>query len=360
MNRKNKKILITLVSIILVVIIAAAGWFFIRPPFQWLALEDISVEVVWHEEDAVVHMFDGMFAIDFCTEEPVAYFGSVHIVLRDGVRIRNGNSYIRRRDLAVLSQYANTVAEADAAPVGVIVNGLYGEGTDEQNAMIHTLLGGDLARDRFEVYFQWYNTIHELGHLITVYHGTYNPNDMEGTRHMVDEELLVNSFAVAFWLHFGEDEKIYALEEVVNYALSNLSPPVENVSPLDFMRNAVDERREEVFSFEIYGWFQFSLVRDILLERESLDLEAILAEMTGEANIQLPPPSQTLVYSTLGVDIVPQIVADAIFVLRELGMSIPDTYISFSTDPNNHSLQYPMPRVLLESSIATGRLIPAQ
>ena len=176
---------------------------------------------------------------------------------------------------------------------------------------------------------------------------------------MVEEELLVNSFAVAFWMHFGESEKIYALEEMVNYVLGNIAPPVQNMSHLDFMREAVDEERfEEIFTFEIYGWFQFNLVRDILQMRDSLDLALLLAEMTGMENIQLHLPSYPLVYPVLGVDIVPYIVADVVSVLRDMGVSVPDVYISFNTDPNNHALQYPMSRAILEASIAAGRLVP--
>ena len=267
---------------------------------------------------------------------------------------------------AITAPPANNPVEATPTtippPVGVIVNGLYGQGTQVQNAMVHALLGGELARDRFELYFQWYNTIHELGHLITIHHGTYDRNNMEATRHFVDEEILANSFAVAFWMNFGELEKIYILEEKVDYVLGKLPSPVENMPHLDFMRGAVDAGRfEEVFTFEIYGWFQLNVVRDILLERDSLDLALILAEMTGMNNIQVQPPSpnQRLVYPTLGVDVVPQIVADAIYTLRNLGVSVPDAYISFSTDPNEHRLQYPMPRAALEWRIAAGQLIPA-
>ena len=345
----------------LVVILSAAWWFFYRPRLQWIPLEDFAAEVIWQEEDAAFYMYTDLYTFVFHTQEPLAYVGNARIALRDGVRIRNDRPYIRMRDVTVLNGGIGDIMETDTStPVGVIVNGLYGQGTEEQNAMIHSLLGGELARDRFEVYFQWYNTIHELGHLITVHHGTYNHEDMEGTRHMVDEELLVNSFAVAFWMHFGEDEKIYALEEMVDYVLNNLAPPVENMSHIDFMREAIDEERfEEIFTFEIYGWFQFSLVHGILRERDSLDLESLLTEMTGMEGIQVQPPSQPLAYSALGVDMVPQIVADATSALRDLGVTVPDAYIAFNTDPNQHSLQYPMLRVLLEPSITAGRLIPA-
>jgi len=182
-------------------------------------------------------------------------------------------------------------------------------------------------------------------------------NGTAQSRHMVEEEMLANSFAIAFWTYFGE-EKLYALEEAVEYILSNITPPAENVHHLDFMWEAVDAGRfAEVFEFETYGWFQFSIVRDILRDRDSLDLARLLIEMTDSENIQAQP-RQRLIYPNLGTDIVPIIVGDAISVLEEWGVdNLPDVYIAFSTDPNAHMYQYPMPRSLLGPNIEAGRVL---
>jgi hypothetical protein len=195
-----------------------------------------------------------------------------------------------------------------------------------------------------------------LGHTITANYGTYDFSNME-LRHMVDEEQLVNSFAVAFWMYYGEEEKIDALEAMVEYVLGNITPPVDDMSHLDFMREVVDGKRDAEFAMETYGWFQFSIVRDILRERDSLDLSSILKQM-GVENFQLQRV-QTLVYPTLGKDNVPVVLADAISVLRDAGVDIPDVYISFNTDPNEHRSLGILPRSILEQSIAEGKLIPA-
>jgi hypothetical protein len=356
---KKKIIFLSAAGVLLLALIVAGSYFLYKTQWEWHALEDFSVEVIWQEEGTTVDMFSGLYTILFDTREPLAQIGEERFPLRGGVRIRNNRPYIRVRDLTALNRGISALYERDGTPrCAVITNGLYGRGTDEQNALIDALLGGAAAKDRFELYFQWYNSIHELGHLITVHHGTYKPADMAGTRHMIEEEQLVNSFAVAFWAYFGEGEKLEALEETVNYILGNITPPVENQSHLDFMRDTVDNERWENFTFEIYGWFQFSIVRDILQKRDTLDLASILLQMTGES-IQLPPPSQHLVYPALGMEIVPRIVSDAASLLRDLGVSIPDIFISFHPDPNMHSLEYPLLYSLIESSVAGGRLIPA-
>ena len=359
MKKQNKKRKILIGIGILILALALGAWFFLSQHQNWMSLEeDLDGSVTW-QEDGTIRWEEpsGMFEMIYHTEEPLAYAWNQRIVLRDGVRIRNERPYLSMRDALILDETVATIVEADTSdPIAVIVNGLYGQGTEEQNAMIRGLLGGEYARERFELYFQWYNSIHELAHVITVHNGTYDPQNM-GLRHMVDEEILANSFAVAFWMYYGEDGKLDALEEMVEYVLSNITPPVDDMSHLDFMREGVDGERYVPFTFEVYGWFQFSLVRDILHERDSLDLASLLTEMTG-GNVQAQP-RQVFIYETLGTDMVPIILADAISILRDWGVDFPDVYVSFSTDPNMHAMQYPTFRALLEPNIAAGRVIPA-
>ena len=365
MISKKRKILLGIGIPIVVLVLGA--WLFFRLHLSWFSLEDNLPSYMvtsWQEGDETVRVdYAGMFDMTFHLNEPLLYVGTERIVMKDGVRIRNGRPYLNLRDAWVfdkgLPDAFNAMSKADTSdPVAVIVNGLYGQGTEEQNAMIHSLLGGEQARARFELYFQWYNSIHELGHLITEHHGTYEP-DNPNLRHMVDEEILVNSFAIAFWTLHGEEEKLNELEAVVEYILGNITPPVDDMCHLDFMRQAIDEGKfYEIFNFNNYGWFQFNIVRNILRERESLDLSLILAEMMGVDYVQSQPVSQTLVYPTLGTDMVPVIVGDVASVLNDWGIELPDIYISFSTDPNYNALRYPFIRVALEQNIEAGRVIP--
>jgi len=364
MKQKKFKILLGVGIAVAVVAICAASVLAWQFQFRWISLPDNTPnELTVSETEGTVTMnIGGWFDVVYLLNEPVFYIASERVVMRDGINLRNGIPYVRMRDVmgfnAHIETAMNTISEAcPYDPVGIIVNGLYGQGTDEQNAMIHSLLGNELARQRFELYFQWFNTIHELGHLITVHYGTYDPGDMS-LRHMIEEEQLVNSFGVAFWMYFGDREKLYELETVIDYILSNITPPVENMSHLDFMRQAVDENRiHEVFTFEIYGWFQFNIVRDALLMRDTLNLSELLTEMTGTpAAIH---PNQTLTYQLLGVDTVSEIVADVAYVLRSFGISVPNTYVAFNTDPNMHMLQYPVPRSLIEPNVNRGSVIQA-
>ena len=352
----NRKRRILIMTGILVVVLALGVGLFVTLNQRWMDFDEFGGLTTLRTEDSTVHWQNGTLVIVYHIDEPAAYVWNQRTALDDGVRIRNGRPYLSARDLQIVQEMVWAMAAADITdPVAVITLGLYGQGTEEQNAMIHAFLGGEQARERFELYFQWYNTIHELGHAITVHNGTYGPPDM-GFRHMVDEEILVNSFAVAFWMYYGEEEKLNALSDMVDYALSNIPPAVDYLNHIDFMREAVDGLRYAPFTFEVYGWFQFSLVRDILRERDSLDLAALLTQMTGIESVRVPP-ERTLVYPSLGTDIVPIILADAISILNNRGISLPSVYVTFSTDPNNHMLQY-ISRAFLEQSIAEGLVIP--
>ncbi|MDR2899969.1 MAG: hypothetical protein LBV20_00415 [Treponema sp.] len=233
----------------------------------------------------------------------------------------------------------------------VITNGLYGEGTKEQNATVDNLLGGSqYAKERFELYFQWYNTVHELGHSISGYYGT------QSSRHEVEEEQLVNSFAVAFWMQYGEPEKIQALEEVVTVGLSNVTPAVDNMTYLEYWKKVFDEDRfQEAFNLNDYGWFQYNIVNDVLSNRASLDLESILEQM-GVKDVQLP--NKTLRYPTLGKGVVSVVLSDVISLLRSSGVKTPDIYLSFSTDPNNHTSTANIPTSLVKILFPKAVLVP--
>ena len=70
----------------------------------------------------------------------------------------------------------------------LIVSGKYEKGTEEQQLGSIHLWGDEDIQGIFDLYFQWYNLIHELGHALLRFQGIeMNP---------VEEEVFVNCFAV--------------------------------------------------------------------------------------------------------------------------------------------------------------------
>jgi len=210
----------------------------------------------------------------------------------------------------------------------LITTGRYGQGTPEQNRTVDYILGAENAEERFALYFQWYNILHEIGHGI-IYHNS------DSRPHPVDEEQLVNDFAVAFWSFYGEEDKFRDLEYMVAYALENFERPVdENVTHMEYARNNWGKR--DLFTFNNYGWFQFNCVNSSL--QEIRPLESVLSEM-GVKNINIQPQG-TLVYPVIGENTAAEIIYDAVSLLRRWGAVIPDVYHTWDNDPNRHMIQF--------------------
>ena len=87
-----------------------------------------------------------------------------------------------------------------------VTTGLYNQGTEQDKIDVDTAMGPQDTEDRFNIYFKWYNVLHELGHGLLYYNNGVKID-------IVDEEQLVNDFALAYWKFYGEEDKITELEE---------------------------------------------------------------------------------------------------------------------------------------------------
>ena len=213
-----------------------------------------------------------------------------------------------------------------APQVAYVTTGLYGQGSAEQNEMVDSILGKESARERFELYFYKHNVLHEIGHVIVIFNRDNRPET-------VDEEQLVNDFAVAFWAHYGIDGQNDELADIVSYAIGNFDRPAPaNQSHLEYARENWGKRG--FFTFNNYGWFQFSLVEHSLNNRKSL--EEVLVEM-GVKNVNVQP-MKTLTYPS-GEESVPKLIADAAEELRNWGVELPPFFHTFHSDPNRHMVQ---------------------
>ena len=143
-----------------------------------------------------------------------------------------------------------------------IQTGSYQAAPLKQREMLSQLFGEN-AESKYELYFHWYNLIHELGHCVMMFNSGARP-------HPAEEEQLVNNFAVAYWRHYGEPGKLDALSALVPSVLSRLVSPVRDGS--GYMDYAKDKWGQgEFFTFNNYGWFQFSSVQAAISHPQSLE-----------------------------------------------------------------------------------------
>lgn len=206
--------------------------------------------------------------------------------------------------------------------VYLVTTARYNHGTKEDQKSVEKALGKENTEERFEIYFQWYNVIHELGHGVKKYNSDIKISSAE-------EEQLVNDFAVAYWLHYGEKEKLEELEDIVNYAVDHIkSDAKEGQSYMEFAEE--NWNKASFNTFNNYGWFQFSCVKESLKNKKSLEEVLKKFEIKG---LKIPQP-EILKYNDITENVSTQIINDAVDNFNEWGLYFPKTYQSFNNDPN--------------------------
>ena len=159
-----------------------------------------------------------------------------------------------------------------------IISGKYESGNEEQQAGYKMLLGEDDILRKFDLYFHWYNIIHEVGHCLVEKYG------LELSR--VKEEMFVNEFAVGYYRYVGEDEKLDELNSILNDVIQKIPSPVpDGESFISFYERIWNT--EELMSVMVYGFFQFNSVLEALRGgRDFTDVARELGLLIKEAPIQ--------------------------------------------------------------------------
>lgn len=209
-----------------------------------------------------------------------------------------------------------------------VTTGLYNQSTKEDQKNVENAMGSENTEERFEIYFQWYNVLHELGHGLLYYNDGVD-------LHVVDEEQLVNDFAVAYWKHYGEEEKVKELEDIVNYAVEHVGTNYEN--DVDYIKLGKENSTENsfnnsFFNFNDYGWFQFSSVKNSF--ETNKDLDTVLKEM-GFKDYKLPEPKE-LKYKEINKETSTKIINDAVENFKEWGLEFPKATHHYDKNPNNN------------------------
>ena len=149
-----------------------------------------------------------------------------------------------------------------------INTGQFEKGTQEQQAAFIQLFGSENTQYKFDLYFHWYNIIHEYGHCLCSYH--------ESSIIGLKQEFLVNRFAVSIWKYAGYEKELNNLQKMLSEILQRIENPVpDNMSFTDYYEQIWET--DEIMKVPIYGYFQFKSVQMALEHRE--DLAFVFEEM---------------------------------------------------------------------------------
>lgn len=208
-----------------------------------------------------------------------------------------------------------------------ITTGQYQHASSEDKQTLTAMFGENFSRS-FEIYFHWYNIIHELGHAIILFNLPSRP-------HPVDEEQLVNNFAYAYWKRFGEQEKLHDLVSIVCETLKRFANPSKNSEDhIDFAKSNWDN--EEFFSFNNYAWFQFSCVNTAINIAENLD-----AALGKICTIAASPSKDIILKYEISEQMPVNVAEDAIQLIKSWGILLPEEIeITFCDDVNCHMCQW--------------------
>lgn len=155
----------------------------------------------------------------------------------------------------------------------VIMSGRFERGNEEQQQGYKMLFGAENIQYFFDLYFHWYNLVHEMGHCIVEKQGA--------SFSKVDEEMYVNSLAAAYYRHMGEDERLGQLSDRLTIILEQIPAPMpEGEDFVSFYTRIWNT--EAINNVMIYGYFQLRSVLEALKKEKTLD--AVLMEIGVKIN----------------------------------------------------------------------------
>ena len=136
-----------------------------------------------------------------------------------------------------------------------IISGRYETGTQDQQQSYMQLFGEEDIQFPFDLYFHWYNLVHELGHCLL--------SSRKISMDPVQEELYVNRFAVAYWKIADQGGNLLRLKEMIAQILNQIPSPVP--PDVDFIAHFQSIWGSEAMqTVAMYGYFQLACVAEAM------------------------------------------------------------------------------------------------
>ncbi|SDA57972.1 hypothetical protein SAMN02910275_01365 [Butyrivibrio sp. INlla18] len=206
----------------------------------------------------------------------------------------------------------------------VIQSGKYETGTKEQQESFKQILGADVLQ-KFDLYFHWYNIIHELGHCFA---GESNIKQDSN----IEQEMFVNEFAVGYYLYVGETQKLDELKLMVETILEKIpSPMPEGEAFLDFYKRIWNT--DAIMQVMIYGYFQF---RSVL---EALNKQRNFKDIASELGYQIHSANIVKCEGALSSENAEKFLNVALENMKNMEMDIPSVSLKLMDDPTIQCVQ---------------------
>lgn len=207
-----------------------------------------------------------------------------------------------------------------------IVSGQFETGTKEQQLGYMQLFGEENIQHKFDLYFHWYNIIHETGHCLK----SETDIKMSG----VQEEMFVNEFAISYYRFVGEDEKLVELQNLLQSVIDGLP----TVVPAGETFTGFYERiwnTEQINNVMIYGYFQLNSVLEAMKKQRTFE------EVLSDLGIHIIRDKQILrCTEEISSENTESILFTALENMKAMGIDVPSIHLELVDNPMIQQARY--------------------
>lgn len=198
-----------------------------------------------------------------------------------------------------------------------IISGRYETGTPLQQQAFRELFGTEDTRAKFELYFHWYNILHEFAHCLSAMRKVW--------RQPVEEEQYANDFAVQYWRLADGADRLKDFRRLIDTTYTRL--PQILPDGVDFQTYFSDIwSSERMGTVEVYGYFQICCVR------RAFDRQARFGDLLGQIGIQTAREPALEWYTIENIS-APEVLTLAQRNLRSLGVDGLEICLRLVDDP---------------------------
>ena len=159
-----------------------------------------------------------------------------------------------------------------------ILSGKFETGNEEQQMGYKMLFGEVSIQYKFDLYFHWYNLVHEMGHCLVEKYGlALSP---------VQEEMYVNELAVSYYRYVGESDRLAELKSILKAVIDQMPSPVpEGESFTSFFESIWGT--DALMNVMTYGYFQLNSVLEAMKTgRKFADVISELGVAISQADVK--------------------------------------------------------------------------
>ena len=199
-----------------------------------------------------------------------------------------------------------------------IVSGKYETGNEEAKSGYKMLFGEDNIQYKFDLYFHWYNLVHEVGHcIVEKYNLKMSP---------VLEEMFVNEFAIGYYRYVGESERLEEIKAILYSVIEHMPPVVpEGEDFISYFESIWGT--EALMNVMTYGYFQLQSVL------EAMEKERDFLDIANELGVSIHEVSFKKSNDAINSSNAEKFLTTALDNLKAIGFDVPHISLKLVDDP---------------------------